>query len=526
MTLSQIAENDRRSLREGYGAGIDTGWEVLIGADTAALEHWLPEIVEAIGSSTNDGGSWFALMEALLLMLRQHVHLWPYEEIDAWDDDCDVAVGFDDLVTESSSGRVGTERSGRIAQYIIAQQSTPVSSGRALWLARRLAISIDENIFDSYVDWARQAVTMTIEPGRAYPVASINPTIWMDGSANTRPEHRDSLLPERGIYHVRIGEEHHDSYRITLDWSLSGQLATILDQHSLRMMTFHANQSSDEFGIAFDPVKLTAINNGPKDRSKQISALSAMFELAAEHGANVIVVPEYCLNVDSRHEFIQSASVLPFAIISGGSGRSADYNEGALFISRNGRSHELNFLKLHRARFFGYDEEIHRTHEVTVWRSDPLALAVLICRDAQDDKLIDILADVGVNLCLVPSFSDRAANITGMVETLSIRSQAFVVVAVSPREFHIPPEIAAGRPTEGRPRRERAAPADAEKDQEPEDLIFTRDLDAFFSGPYGDDSGPPQIYAPGTPVHCSPAGATPGVWLFDSRGRIATWFPV
>ena len=73
-------------------------------------------------------------------MLRQHVHLWPYEEIDAWDDDCDVAVGFDDLVTESSSGRVGTERSGRIAQYIIAQQSTPVSSGRALWLARRLAI--------------------------------------------------------------------------------------------------------------------------------------------------------------------------------------------------------------------------------------------------------------------------------------------------------------------------------------------------------------------------------------------------
>ena len=126
-------------------------------------------------------------------------------------------------------------------------------------------------------------------------------------------------------------------------------------------------------------------------------------------------------------------------MISGGSGRSADYNEGALFISRNGRSHELNFLKLHRARFFGYDEEIHRTHEVTVWRSDPLALAVLICRDAQDDKLIDILADVGVNLCLVPSFSDRAANITGMVETLSIRSQAFVVVAVSPRvsTFHL-----------------------------------------------------------------------------------------
>lgn len=129
----------------------------------------------------------------------------------------------------------------------------------------------------------------------------------------------------------------------------------------------------------------------------------------------------------------------------------------------------------------GYSEDVDTgTSTVRVFMTERWAIAVLICRDAFEARIIRQLEDIGVNLVLVPAMTPKTGTLVGSVSSLPARSQTFVAVAVAPATWP-------GR-EDGR-------------------------CQACFHGPYDDH---PE------PVLCPRAGEQAdqrGVWLFDAYHR-------
>lgn len=151
--------------------------------------------------------------------------------------------------------------------------------------------------------------------------------------------------------------------------------------------------------------------------------------------------------------------------------------------------------KVFAAEMSGRQEGVDPAGSVRVIRSEAWSIAVLVCRDAMSSDLIDLLSGCGVNLLLVPAFSERTGSIVDQATSMSSRSQAFVAVAIGPAVWTT--EAVADRPQK------------------------TSRVESAFSGPY--EVLPSVISLPNEGFD----GTTgTGLWVFDTASRRADWLGV
>lgn len=524
------AYTDRvRLLIDGYQTSRNRGRDVLADIPASHVVATIRAVVVAIGlAGRTEGGSWLALLEALLVVLRLNTDCWPHDLATDFDAATDLFAEFQRIVA-GGGVTVGPDRAaeiGVVIDTVLGQLGVDDElDGTALLVAHKLAQVIDGERNETFADWLKAGPEnqLAIEPGRIYPVARDDPRRWMQSSANTRADTLPTARPEDAIVHARLGTDDHRSYRLVLDWSLDGRLASLLAASELRIATFHANESLADFDIVCDKETRMAANNGPADTQRLLARYAAMARRAKELGANVVVVPEYTLNSQDRGRFAAEFAAEGFRpdLVAAGSARVGAHNEGCVMVfSGGGVPVGKTFNKVHAARLgpFREDIECDRPPEVPVWRIGAVALAVLICRDAQDKRLIDLLVEAGVNLCLVPSFSDRRSTIIGLSERFATETQGFVAVAIAPQRASL-----ADLPAGCRPSRVVDAGAEIgvdfeEGDGDSDDLPET--VEAFFKGPYGDDTRSPAVWAPSELTARAPG---PGIWLFESRRAQASW---
>ncbi|HVF75921.1 MAG TPA: hypothetical protein VM938_12820 [Acidimicrobiales bacterium] len=490
---------DETALASAYLQGQDAGWDTLAKTDTSDTQRWLRATVGAVGSSRSDGGTWFSLVEALLLLVEDNQATWP-PRANEHEDAAILIASLREAMADARSVWVGQEAAALIIDALdrfLAEYSEEERPGMALWAAQRLAHVIDEERQDTLSDWSAGQGRFVIEPRRAYPVARLDPRTWLGGSANTRPQRLPSAVPGDAVHNVHIGNDLHHHYRLTLDWTLQGVLTGLSGLDDLRITTLHPDGTVDDFIIEPGPEAGTVVNRGPVDPDAHAEVLTALLRKAADLEAHVVVLPEYAVPEATRtrlKEVLEELPNAPMLVVAGSTMTDEGFNEGSILVTAGDVCTSRAFRKVHRAEFQGQAEGIatDQPPSVTVWRAGDLALAVLLCRDAQDRRLMELLSDAGVNLLIVPSFTDRAESIIGVAERLSTTTQAFVIVAIGPRRLARSPGKA------------------------------TRETEAFFRGPYGDDTRPPAVYAPDS-EHADERGDGPGLWLFSSRGRHAEW---
>lgn len=92
--------------------------------------------------------------------------------------------------------------------------------------------------------------------------------------------------------------------------------------------------------------------------------------------------------------------------------------------------------------------------KLTVWQAGPRRVAMLVCKDALDDTIIELLAHIGANTVLIPAMSPQTQPFDKPIARLIDASQALVAVANGPLRFNGKPSgasLVVGRPTRADP---------------------------------------------------------------------------
>ncbi|MCB1256847.1 MAG: hypothetical protein KDB26_07075 [Microthrixaceae bacterium] len=481
------------ALHAAYATSREAGASALVrsGPDIDQLT----DILSAIGASTSDGGTWFALEEALLLCLDGPPPTW-HEVIDVFglpvvlDEVHDMAARFIKVLGPKHQSQLSEVNATQITALIEAadDRGEPRVIG-----AVGLLLAVDERRHETFDDIFAAALEFKIRPQRAYPVAVHNPRPQMAESATTRPGNIPSVMPQSFAHHARLGRTEHGIYGISLDWDLKGRLTPFRTLPNVRMATAHVHGTlNEDFNIvAGEDLSGIVANHGPKDIEGTLDAFKKLLGLAANAQVQHVVVPEYTVTDSMIGEIARTVGEISAEtkartfrpmLVAAGSSLVGNTNQGTLIVSGPmGTCETKTYTKFTRARLGNATEDMHSTTpEISVWRSGDMALAVLICRDAMDKTAIDLLGEAGVNILLVPSFSDRVTGLAGSAERLSTDSQAWLAIGVAPR--HI--------------------------------LDGGERFEAFFKGPFGGDKYPAQTYVPEASTSTTPL---PCLWVFDSK---------
>lgn len=366
-------------------------------------------------------------------------------------------------------------------------------------VAHPLAMAVSEAAGDTFVEWFRSRVTVEVVADEPYPVGSYDPRPFLgDHKPNTQPRR----LPDRELDHtprLRLGDQATSRYGLTLDFDCYHHLARLAAAPSLRLAAVQPNLSLAEFDIdAAADGRAVVRNHGPRVAERQRVILASAISAAAGAGAQVVVVPEYCLDEAGRASLradLEAMDDRPALVVGGTSevrrdGSWIPFNEAYLAVPD---LRGLGIYKTFPAEVQGAVEDIAVSARVTVFWTETWVFTVLICRDAASPDLVDVLGRAGVNLLLVPAFSDRTGSLVDNARSLRTRSQAFVVVANAPAAWTW--DALHRRP-------------------EPPDLR----VEAAFDGPY--EHPPEPVLAPD---HHDGSALGAGVWLYDAGERKLSW---
>ncbi|SNS56676.1 hypothetical protein [Rhodococcoides kyotonense] len=305
------------------------------------------------------------------------------------------------------------------------------------------------------------------------------------------------------MLYLRLGDKWTSAYGLTIDYEHWHHLSPLSDLSGLKVAAAQPNLSLAEY--EFENVSTNRVrNHGPSDPEGQHETLLRTITRAGELGVEVLVFSEYSLHSSWRDE-LQSAteklSKSPTLIVAGTSevfdGGSGERVENHAFLMVSG-GFGLTQGKVFAAEMGSRIEGIGPVGSVRVFRSECWSIAVLICRDAMSPELTAMLGRCGVNLLLVPAFSERTGTIISQASSLGPVSQAFAIVAVGPAVW-----------------------TDERLDRRPPDAP-QRD-EAAFVGPY--ELHPATVVAPfGGGEGSEEAG--PGLWVFDAAERSMDWVSI
>lgn len=290
---------------------------------------------------------------------------------------------------------------------------------------------------------------------RAYPPSLRNPYRSMGGGFlfNTEP----TKLPP-GFGHVRglrLAGEASKWFNISVtSWTgESDPLSALGVSRPLVIATCHPNYAVEEFRYSYTVNPMVLGSPDPINRPRQRWLLRRQVDAAVAAGATVVVIPEFVVHAEDRDDlrnYLDGLEARRPLLVVAGTNRIADEsgdagNESSGWVNRvvvwaDGATWTQD--KMYPARIglrvpeFSrpqrFEEVVTPGQVVQVFRTPRWVVAVLICRDAMSRELLDQLADLGVNLCIVPGCSPHWSSIISSLASLRTRSQAFTVVANSP----------------------------------------------------------------------------------------------
>lgn len=418
----------------------------------------------------------------------------------------------DGLVEEGAavSGRATAAARAALADLLPAELDRApalfggdVAMGAAV-VARAVAGAVDEVYGATFVEHFHGRGEHRLRPGEAYPVLPRSPADFLGAN---HPNSRPSSLPTReltALPHLRLAlRDTPVDYVLDFDsWNRLGPLGA--DQR-LRIAIGQPNLALDELDVhrAEEPRRYT--NRGPRAPERQAQRVARLAAAAGEAGADVLLLPEYTLNddaIDHLRPMLRDLPRAPRLVVAGSCGiaeSGALLNEAWLCLCGTWPSvlHEVvTPPKLSPAPVDGYQENIQAGSEVRVYVSQRWTIAVLICRDAMNAEVLNQLAEMGVNLVLVPAMTGKTRSMTELVTPLLALSQAFVALVAGPAHWA------------------RTLP-----DPVPE---RGSRVEAVFGAPYDEGPSLAELPRPDDPATC-PAPTARGIWIHDSADRTVRW---
>lgn len=197
--------------------------------------------------------------------------------------------------------------------------------------------------------------------------------------------------------------------------------------------------SSDEWNYERSPIR-------PRDRRQHADAVNRVASEAFGFDAAVIVLPEFSGYVDVVDQLRQLRPDKPTLVVAG-SGHEALgpglRNVASTWIARtDGTIPADNPVRtLKRVPYdgaLGTEALTEVAASITVYLSGPWRLAIGICRDLCDPAITDALAQLGVNLLLVPACSPKTTNLARGAEAVAVDAGGFALVANGPPTFARP----------------------------------------------------------------------------------------
>ena len=454
----------------------------------------------AIDGVLTSSAAWGWLLEGLLLYGRDNAA----ELLRASDHDEDlVADVIRELAAEVEASLAPIVNSRPHASQLealteLARQhrqrlTTPGFDGEVV-VARGLAIGLGASLEGTLGEWYAARGELVIEPGKLHPVHAYDPRAYLGGPANTDPR----TLPARTtdvVPNFRLGDQRAVHHRIVLNWDARNRLEPLSARRPLRLAVGQPNLGLDEFDIRWlsTPGDRRWLRvHGPMDQSAQVRVVKAIVRLACWEQVDVLVLPEYSLAAESRTavvEELQAGKWRPTLVV-GGSARvevsaGSALNQAVLWMPQGA---PRTLTKANRARVCDHAEDISTANaQVMVWISGDWAICTLICADALDPDLIDVLRGVGVNLLLIIAMSDKTVSMIANASNLVVGAQAFTLLGNGPARWDPP-------------RDERAV--------------------AAFDGPYARGPEPVVVYE----AHIDPRPG--GMYVFDTGRRTYDFFAV
>lgn len=467
--------------------------------------------------------SWFELAELLAMFAWTHgsdrsAFVQNSEELlEAADASLEVRTIANTLVTPPEVGFHVPPDAGKVG----AIRALLLQYGRTEAAMANAALEVAQAIGEKRSAWFEEdyfvvpGTPRRVEFGKAYPRLLRSPltAVGRGFGFNTEPA---KLPPGIGqVRGLRLAGQLAKWFDISVtSWMHDDPFAALGNHRPLVVATCHPNDTLEEFDAPYrvhEREKRGSFHTeGPLNRPRQRWLLRQQIADAVAAGASVVVIPEYGLHVRDRKPlkaYLDSLDIRRPLLVVGGTGRvrriagvgpvgddsvAFSYNEAIVWAG----PHEWSQDKLYPARItapvpertdpVAAAELVTPGQTIHVIRTPRWVVAVLICRDALQHEVVDLLAEMGVNLCLVASSSPHSGSIIGSLAPLRVRSQAFTVLVNTPPMW-------AGAP-----------PA----------------LDAAFDGPFEHPPGPLAKMS-------SERALGPGVWIWrpTPQANGAQWHP-
>lgn len=197
------------------------------------------------------------------------------------------------------------------------------------------------------------------------------------------------------------------------------------------------NATSDEWDHDSLPIR-------PRDQQSHIEACVQAFSSAVDSDAAVVVLPEFSGFVNVVDRLRQLRPNKPTLIVAG-SGHDATggglRNVASTWVARADGTvptdHPVRTLKrVPYAGALGTEALTEVATSITLLLSGPWRLAIGICRDLCDPAISDALAQLGVNLLLIPACSPKTTNLARGAEAVAVDAGGFALVANGPPRFN------------------------------------------------------------------------------------------
>lgn len=294
----------------------------------------------------------------------------------------------------------------------------------------------------------------TLKTGDFYPVADapwdLEPLV--PRPASTAPAAAGELP------FIRVHDA--SAFDVTVDFTLARPLEAIA--RSLDgFVALHPNERQDELDLPLAGHQVFPV--APKDAGAQRAMLVALAQSALESGAPISILPELSLtaeDVDALHALVADWEE-PHLLVAGShhttiAGHPENVAEGLV----SGQEHRMRHLKAtpfsNELRLRPPEKEGIRRRarpHVVVHQADCFRVAIAICKELLDPATTDPLDRMGVNLLLVPAFSEKTQAFQAACSARALRAQAATLVVNGPlrdgRGELVRPAIVVGQPVAG-----------------------------------------------------------------------------
>jgi hypothetical protein len=330
-------------------------------------------------------------------------------------------------------------------------------------MALKVAQVLDAELGHVFIDRFRD--TVTVLPGSPVPVSPFP----FDGLSKADQVHAVAALAGRGgkpssratwisrVQHLCLAPGEAGSLRVRLVWCDS--LEPVRD--STRFAAVIPNPRIDDF--RWDEYQIGerawfyAVE--AKDLDLQRRLIEHGLRTARARGATVVVLPELSCSPELVESLADAGAFAELPLVVAGSAHArvapgtAGHNIARVF-ARGKKVHE------HRkfSDFFFTREDGTTCHEHLARSEDDgfdiliapgCSLVVLICKDAMDPDIVNLLATISTSMLLVPAMSAEVGDFVHTAETLARRAQSFSLVACA----GTPQGAIFGRPSRDQPPR-------------------------------------------------------------------------